>query len=150
MNWDLLKRFIALIFFREVFCKIHERNIWHCFWTIYRQLWGFPRQSGGSCRPLLCANALWENLYSVYFPSLFIKSFLTVNKPYFTIALCLQLTQQAKHTGYAWPVQLLAATAVFKWQSGCPTVFNIERLRLQGGGYMVKRQHLWQHSHWNS
>lgn len=43
---------------------------------------GFHSRLEAVANPPLC-KCPWENLHSVYFPSLFIKSFLTVNKPYF-------------------------------------------------------------------
>lgn len=63
---------------------------------------------------LLCANAAGK-IYTLFtFSSLFIKSFLTVNKPYFKNVLRRPLTLQAKHIQMQRPMQLLVLTAVLK------------------------------------
>ncbi len=64
---------------------------------------------------LLCANAPGKIYTQFTFPSLFIKSFLTVNKSVFLkIVLRHPLTLQAKHIQMQRPMQLLLLTAVLK------------------------------------
>lgn len=73
----------------------------------------------------------WEYWHCLYFSSLFIQSFFTVNKLHYKVPLCLSFTLQAEHTHKT--MQLLELTVVFKWRlAGCTLLSKIKRLHLRG------------------